>query len=312
MLGISGNWARIGGALSASVMSRETYFSSSHAEGNTAEEFGGGLACLGELCVVEESNFLNNTTPGCGGGVYSDQAELNITDSAFQGNGAGDKGGGLFAAASPPQSLFTSLLFVNNSAEASGGAVAFGGAGAFVRCSFANNTSANGTGGALFLFHGGADDVMSEEAARAFWSIGGDGPDPRGTPGDSAGPTFAHCLFQNNTARHGGAVFARSGSVGFEACHFEGNNATEFGPVFAEQDTASISPLSVVTSAEELAFNLPAANLSDCRSGAELVYCDISKALFWTSSGQEREHLLSPPPPVDEYAEGEEEEDYGY
>lgn len=305
-LRVEGNAARLGAGISASMSAGDVVITDSFLYGNNASEQGGAVHVLSPYLFLELCTVAGNEADQ-GAGVYTDAAAVHILSCGFANNTARASGGALFAIDSPWESNITDTLFSNNTAADYGGAVTIGGSGNFSLCTFANNSALpSGSGGAVYLFHAGGDDSMDSAGSASFWNLGGDRP--RSTfKEDRRGPAFADCLFSHNQARHGGAVFVRSGKSEFSESSFVGNGATEFGPNFAaEQGEYSLEgpaadPVAV------LPFEMPWGNLTDCR-GADPTYCGVSMFLYWSYSGNDRDNLMRPPP--DPFAE--EEEDYYY
>jgi hypothetical protein len=79
-----------GGAYSHAIFrSEESTFASNSA-------VNGGAAYAQDGAVIESSTFEANAATGDGGGVYSDQNDINVTNSTFVNNSAGSEGGALF------------------------------------------------------------------------------------------------------------------------------------------------------------------------------------------------------------------------
>ena len=91
---------------------------------NSAGQFGGGTACLGEsVTTITYSNLtVNSALVGAGLGL-SDLAHVQVSDSRFSWNHAGDCGGAIGTSSSLPLMLLGSVSFISNFAENFGGAL---------------------------------------------------------------------------------------------------------------------------------------------------------------------------------------------
>jgi predicted outer membrane repeat protein len=135
-------------------------------QGNTCTQAGctgGGLRASNGL-TVSQTEFVQNTSRGSGGGVYA-QGATTMNGGVFAGNAcleSGCTGGGLRADANLSVSRTT---FLRNRAQAYGGSLAHhSGTGEIVNNLFAGNSAASG-GAALYLASGGAVDVLHNTVA---------------------------------------------------------------------------------------------------------------------------------------------------
>ncbi|MEM9065835.1 MAG: choice-of-anchor Q domain-containing protein [Planctomycetota bacterium] len=179
--------------------------------GNSADQ-GAGALVLGtifESVLIDSCRFVNNHASFVGGGIQASghNGTLEIRDSVFESNTAGDSGGG----ASLGLADVNGSVFLGNSAAAGGGVVtSLSSVARFVRTRFLGN-SATTTNPAL----------------------GGGAAANRGAPN----LYFESCAFSGNTsASRGGAILLPpDGLVTLNACTIAGNDAAQFAGALHSQ-----------------------------------------------------------------------------
>jgi hypothetical protein len=206
--------AGVGGGIGNAGNGAVTIVNSS-VTGNFAGAFGGGFGDennQGSLTVAG-STFLNNTTPGNGGGIAEGGPATSISGSEIDGNAAGGSGGGVFVAGMTL--TIQASTIANNTSAGNGGGVELDTAGAGL---FQGSTITNTT-------------ITGNSAVNNAGANGG---------GIDAGANFTGDLklqsdtVNGNFASMGGGVFwAGGGNIGVQNTILAGNAAVA-GP-----DTAS-------------------------------------------------------------------------
>jgi hypothetical protein len=149
--------------------------------GNSATQFGGGIDGSGGSVSLDGTTVSQNTaSPGSGAGIYTSFATLTVTRSLFSANAATAWGGGILAGG--PATVINSTFYKNTSAVGLvgfggyGGAIYFGGAGAFalINDTIVDN-AANTLGGGLWV------DAGSSSASISNTLLAGDSPQECGT-----------------------------------------------------------------------------------------------------------------------------------
>ncbi|MBX7103170.1 MAG: hypothetical protein K1X57_03765 [Gemmataceae bacterium] len=121
--------------------------------GNTAAGDGGAVASAGPLTVVR-GRFRDNRSAGNGGALFATSVlGVNLTDSLFQNNFAGGRGGAV--AVLPPDTAISGLAFAGctlaDNIAADGGAIASGARQFTIQQTTVTRNTATGRGGAVFL-----------------------------------------------------------------------------------------------------------------------------------------------------------------
>ena len=185
-------------------------FVDSKFSGNQSATSGGAIylatATTTNLLLLNTTFENNQASAGSGGAIYFSTGSLNLTGSKFTGNKSVGSAGAIYLGTSTATSLIDNVLFENNEATTSGGAIYF----------YSNSTAVNNTrfvgnksgvggtgGGAIYLF--GLSTALSS-------------------------PIFVNDLFYNNQSAGtsgGGAVFGSSNvSPSFINNTFYANKAT--------------------------------------------------------------------------------------
>jgi predicted outer membrane repeat protein len=116
---------------------------------NITDSIGGALHIWTAIDVsVANCLFHANTAGATGGGLYLASETGTITGCEFEDNHAADSGGGLYNAGN---ATFADCVFAGNVAEMQGGGTAsVSGDPLFVNCTWTENSTVNGEGGAFF------------------------------------------------------------------------------------------------------------------------------------------------------------------
>jgi subtilisin family serine protease len=150
--------------------------------------------------VISDCSFIENSAVWNGGGLYIDNANLNLDNCIFQGNLVGYYGGGLF---NDTGSLtLSNCVFTDNSAQINGGGMHNVEASLeLTGCVFTKNKAIDGYGGAFSNDYG--DTIFND------------------------------CNFISNSSRDwGGAVYNNYGSVEYSFCNFMGNISGQGGAIY--------------------------------------------------------------------------------
>lgn len=138
--GLFSNNTSSNGRGGGAYLTGQTVIVNSHFEGNSADDFGGGLAIgfqvFGDTANVVNSTFVENTAVGAGGAISG--TDLQISESRFHGNTA-DSGGAVHT--SGGQSQIEASVFIENIGTGKGGALFVEAATDIVGTTIANNTA---------------------------------------------------------------------------------------------------------------------------------------------------------------------------
>ncbi len=194
------SWERGGGIYSTSDLTvLECSFSENGAE------YGGGFLCAGGSTVVDRSVFTANAALTHGGGLHCTDGDAALADCRFEGNEAGERGGGV------RMSTNTSLeahrcWFSANMATIGGGGLSSSGLVGLHDCTFDDNASLTGRGGAF--------DALGTEFV-VEGSIFFDNLAPEGGAISSDGPfgALTGCTLDNNRASLGAGLWVDDGLV---------------------------------------------------------------------------------------------------
>ena len=122
-----------------------------------SDDDGGAVSITGSGAKlnVNGGSFYGNRTYDssgecCGGAIYSDDAQLTIANSTFEGNYAEDNGGAIYV--NDGSCTITDSLFKSNSSIEEGGAIFADGEVkcTFTKCTFLQNDSTDDDGGAVY------------------------------------------------------------------------------------------------------------------------------------------------------------------
>ena len=189
--------------------------------------------------VVEKSQFINVSAKGStgGGSIYVAASDVIITDCMFENNTALRDGGAIRVYKADNVKVLNSNF--TNCIGSAGGAIAWNGNnGNVTNCIFTNNAAnssyttysgANHTAGAIFWTgtYGVIDNCrfISNKAPLTTNNLGG-GAILWGNDGKSANGTVMNCIFEDNSARNGGAIYWATSVEGRVLnCTFDNNRA---------------------------------------------------------------------------------------
>ncbi|MBL9149989.1 MAG: hypothetical protein JNM94_14970 [Phycisphaerae bacterium] len=192
----------------------------------------GAVELLSSHATVDDCTFTSNVARSTGG-LHSTSSILLVRDTTFVANfalihsgGAADISGGV-----PYVSRFERCWFELNAAD-DGGAISLSSSAAIVDCVFINN-SANSSGGAIASpSSGGAGPPVSLERCLFLSNTAfGNGGAVRST----ATPLSAKdCVFSGNSAINGGAIYSGLKDIHVERCSLVGNQAFVAGGGLAQ------------------------------------------------------------------------------
>ncbi len=228
-----GNKGRAGGGLSNSwagaTVTHCTF------TGNEATAQGGGILCWGEFggATVVSDCTLSENAAGAGGGLFSYEANLTVTNSTFSHNTADYDGGGMYN----EQGTHTAIncLFDRNKALNGGGMCNYSTSPTVTDCIFRGNTATGDRGGGGMCNGWGSPTVTgctfsgNTADVKGWWGGGGGMCN-----NDNSSPTVTGCSFRDNTAAvegggGGGGMFNGGGSSTVTNCTFSGNTAAVEG-----------------------------------------------------------------------------------
>lgn len=206
-----------------------------------------GVHLAGADNVARNLTFESNMCTSLQGdyaGLFASGSRFTLSDSTFLNNAAGTgngaEGGGLFLDAST--ATVTNCTFVGNSAGSTAGGMAIRSAPVTVRdCHFEANrtTFATGTGGGGVQVSIG--NIVFEDCTFVGNETATDGGALHGTTA-SNNLVVRRCLFDTNTSgSEGGAVYLRGDDNTFELCVFVENAAELGGAVFIGPDLMNLT-----------------------------------------------------------------------
>ena len=180
---------------------------------NSAVAEGGAISVLKHLSVVD-SDFIENEVAGRGGAIsIGSVATVNLENTEFVGNQAGEHGGAIMTRHgsecsdnSKAKLTISGATFEQNSAGKEGGAIHNSFKDTIISSTSFDGNVAGEAGGAIYN----------------HWNGGKDSP-------TRASMTLIDSSFANNTAKDGGAIYT-SGKLTLEETNtFEGNKASAHG-----------------------------------------------------------------------------------
>ena len=189
---------------------------------------GGAIVNAGHIGIIDGAVFESNRAGKIGGAIANvtpqnsggDLAEVNIANSTFNGNVAGESGGAIYSATGGAVTLSGGNTFTGNKAGKNGGAIFNEGA----------KDKIGNAGGVMTI----RDSVFSENSAEAWGGVIFN--DGTMTLGDGVS-------FTGNSANFGGAVW-NQGTLKAEAgTKFIGNKATIAGGALYNEDNTTINSL---------------------------------------------------------------------
>ena len=241
---IIGNFATSGGGLySLSSVSAEDLTCSSN---NATEQ--GGCMYLAGASTLSQSWFTDNMA-NTGGGLFS-TGSVTIFNCTMTSNLATFAGGAVFVIGNGPVSIISLMARQNMCSHGIGGACYLDLSGSLLKDTplfmsnsvFDENQSAGMHGGALFLGGSSGSSPVSISRTNFIRNMA------KFSGGaiivtDAMTVSFQNCLFQQNSASHGGVGrFSDFSSVQFsDQCQFNDNTATLEGGVFHCRDESLIT-----------------------------------------------------------------------
>jgi outer membrane autotransporter protein len=197
--------------------------------------------------------FSGNVANGVGGAISNDQGAVNIADSSFQRNSAGQSGGAIYNGAGGTVTIADSSFTANSAATAAGAIFNRGGIVAISDASFQGN-SAVSAGGAIYNDSGtvtiadssfennsaGYGGAIENEAgstvtiADSSFEVNSANQDGGAIDNDSGTVTIADSSFHGNSAENGfgGAILNVNGTVTITNSSFQDNSAGQHGGAF--------------------------------------------------------------------------------
>ncbi len=204
--------------------------------------FGGGMTIEPGSPTISNCHFLENFASFAGGGMWVNQGDPVVSNCTFTRNSS-TAGAGMVIR-NTNNTVLTNCMFIGNTAITAGG---FGG-GLFnsassptvTGCTFVGNTAERGAGMSNELANPNVIDCMFN--GNVAVSTGG------GVNNNISGdPIFTNCVFLENTAISGGAIYSTGGNGEFinltvSNCSFTGNASTFSGSaVFGSNGQLSMS-----------------------------------------------------------------------
>jgi predicted outer membrane repeat protein len=203
---VSGSPARGGGI---SIIGGNLTLLSSTLSGNTTTEDGGGIFSQNGSVNISNSTIDNNHAGSgfdSGGGIWSTGAGLSIENSTFYRNSAGYRGGGIYASTTSPATIDSTTVSNNSAAYYGGGIWAFTSPTA---PTVTNTIAANNTAGSIGPdlngdFNAAFSLIENTSGATVNSSVPGSnivGQDPQlGALASNGGPTRTMALPQASPA----------------------------------------------------------------------------------------------------------------
>jgi hypothetical protein len=195
----------------------------------------------GPATELRHLTLRNGSTTSHGGGFYAKNVDLRVIGCRFEGNHAGNWGGGLaFQGTCSP--VVEDCVFLDNDGLYGGGIYCESGAAAVTRCTFQDNQATHAGGG-----------------MQAWYP--------------ASSPVLADCVFTGNTclAFGGGGFSIQYGTAALRGCTFHGNQAGRFG------SGADVSSGSLTLERCVIALHPGTVEPVSCRGGAtfQVTCCDV-------------------------------------
>ena len=229
---INTNSSRQGGAIelwySGHIISYNNFIN------NTAAARGGAVFNYGNN-TISYNNFTNNRALGSSGGAIYGQitSGSEITNNIFINNSANTTGGAIFN--SNPNATISYNSFINNTANTDGGAIHNANSDVAISYnSFINNT-ANRSGGAIHSSNSNITISYNSFINNAANNNGG------AIQMGAIDSTIHNNNFTNNTANNGGAIYNGVNNVTVDNNSFTNNSANANGGAIYNNNGMSIS-----------------------------------------------------------------------
>ena len=225
-----------GGAIYIADGSDNSLINNSVFTGNAANELGGAIDIVADNIAIENSNFTDNHAAN-GGAIFveSDSGNTNITNDLFTGNGATQDGGAINLFASGVN--INETEFYENTAGNNGGAVYIGGEGTSntIHDSVFEDNDAGS--------HGGAIDWRASAGEIIDTNFTGNSAEYGGAiylNGISTNSNISNIRFDSNTAsKHGGAIDCNATEMALTNSVFTNNIANEYGGALCREEGAT-------------------------------------------------------------------------
>jgi len=272
------NSARIGGGLGALESVVTLTDNEFFANAVTHPEFaaGGGIWIRDSAGSVANSVFVGNTAfsddlPGDGGGFFTNNSDLIVSDCTFVGNSAGAGAGGFYSV-NFDSSLVSNCVFSENVANWGAAVYLEESFAQLTDCTFTNNTGE--TAGAMLigrnsspiirrchfesneatLFSGGAIDCWQSTPVIEQCSFVGNSASVHGGAinfGDSQ-PQLTGCVLSSNSANvNGGAIYCHYAQAQLTSCTLIGNAGVSGGGIYCGESSSATVHTSIIAFSAE-------------------------------------------------------------
>jgi len=218
---------------------------------------GGGISLNGGFndptAEVNNSHFKDNQS-GTGGAIRSDEANITITNSIFEGNSAVN-GGAVFNSTTTKMSIWDSQ-FYRNKTTTNGGAIYNGGGVGFstlyvYNSYFAENQASSNAGGIYNREHSSLAISTSSFFSNTAVNLGGGLYNTT-----EAGAIITDTTFEINHADDGGALYSGIGTnTGLFNSTFSGNIADGYGGALGLANAAHLTATNVTIAGNSAAIN---------------------------------------------------------
>jgi hypothetical protein len=182
-----------------------------------ADSKGAGIYNYGSLTVTN-TIFSDNMSEHLGGGIYTSNGPVKITDSTFTSNFS-PLGGGMYVDSSSP--TLDNVLFTGNSATEAGGMYNKSSNTVLMNVTFVGNSAIYGNAGGMYN-NGGIPELTNVVFNNNSAGAGG------GMYNNSSSPRLTSVTFNSNTAINGGAMFNITSDPVLSGVTFSNNSATAF------------------------------------------------------------------------------------
>jgi Right handed beta helix region len=198
-------------------------------ENNNAGNAGGGVYLANVMASFTSCSITYNTaTLGNGGGLFSTDSEITISESSLADNTCGTNGGGVFFQDSPEvnTTIFDTIVANNNARTGGGGVYLANVMASFDNCSITYNTATLGNGGGLFSI-GSEVTISGSSVAENTCERNGGGLFFQDSP--QLNTTIFATVVENNNAANGGGVCLENVIASFESGSVTVNHASALG-----------------------------------------------------------------------------------